>query len=128
MKTVLFVFTIFMVSMMVSIEALAKDVRDMSEPPFIMSSYDEFNDMQTEQKEAYLKALELNFKAIAPLKENDSKKLEEASEWYPSWNHIRKVVYDYCEEKEAEKNCEKLMDIRVKILSNYAMKPFNLDK
>ena len=125
MKKIAFVVTVFAISMMASIEALAKDVRDMSKPPFIMSSYDEFNDMQKEQKEAYLKALELSFKAIAPLKENDSKKLEEASEWYPTWDHIRKVVYDYCEAKDAEKNCDKLIDLRIKILSNYAMKPFD---
>lgn len=127
MKTFVFVFTLFMSSILMSGEALAMEGRDMSEPPFIMSSYDEFNDMQKEQKEAYLKELEINFKDIGALKDKMGK-LVEASEWYPSWNEIRKVVYSFCEEKHAAKTCEKLIDLRVKTLNNYALKPFDLEK
>jgi hypothetical protein len=124
----IFSLTLFFVSFLTSFEALAKEARDMSEPPFIMSSYDEFTDLQKEQKDLYLKELALSFKDVPSLKANDTAKLDEASEWYASWDLIRKSVYDYCDENAAAKVCEKLADLRVKTLNNYALKPFDLDK
>jgi hypothetical protein len=127
MKAVLFLFLFFITSLM-SFAAFAKEARDMSEPPFLMSSYDEFSDLQKEQKESYLKELAVTLTEVPALKITDATKLDEASEWYAGWNLIRKSVYDYCEENAASKTCEKLSDLRVKTLNNYALKPFDLDK
>lgn len=126
MKTFVFVLTFVFTSIAFSSVALAQEALNMSEPPFIMSSYDEFNDMQKEQKDAYLKDLELAFKDIPALKVHTSEKLTEASEWYPSWDLIRKSVYEYCQENIASKNCEKITDLRIKALDSYSVKPLDL--
>lgn len=113
-----------LISLLIPFAVSAQSARDMSEPPFFMSSYDEFNDFQKEQKESYLKEMVLTFKEVPALKVHDAAKLEEASEWYASWDLIRKSVYDYCDENQTAKVCKNLADLRVKTLNDYALKPF----
>lgn len=119
-----FALMMLLIALVTPLEASAQAARDMSEPPFIMSSYDEFNDFQKEQKESYLKEMVLTFKDVPALKVHDAAKLEEASEWYASWDLIRKSVYDYCDENQTAKVCKNLADLRVKTLNDYALKPF----
>lgn len=125
---IFFLLSLFSVSALTSFEAFAKEARDLSEPPFIMSSYDEFSDLQKEQKETYLQGLILNFKSVPSLKEYDATKLDEASEWNESWDLIRKSVYNYCDDNGTMKVCAELADLRVKTLETYALKPFDRDK
>lgn len=115
---------ILLFSLLTPFAASAQAARDMSEPPFIMSSYDEFHDFQKEQKESYLKEMVLTFKEVPALQVHDAAKLEEAAEWYASWDVIRKSVYDYCDENLKAKVCKNLADLRVKTLNDYALKPF----
>ena len=115
---------IVLTSLLTPFAASAHEARDMSEPPFIMSSYDEFHDFQKEQKESYLKEMVLTFKEVPALQTHNAAKLEEASEWYASWDLIRKSVYDYCDENLKAKVCKNLVDLRVKTLNDYALKPF----
>ncbi len=103
------------------VPAAPSDEINMSEPPFWMSSYDEFNDLQPVQKEFYLEKLLPYLSEIPGLDPVSKKQLLEASEWHQGWNHIRKKVYMSCQDKERQKTCEEIADIRLQaldILSN----------
>jgi hypothetical protein len=96
--------------------AQASDEINMSEPPFWMSSYDEFNDLQPIQKELYLEKLLPYLSEIPGLDPVSKKQLMESSEWHQGWNHIRKKVYMSCQDKERLKTCEEIADIRLQAL------------
>ncbi|QLY25648.1 hypothetical protein [Bdellovibrio sp. KM01] len=103
------------------VPAPPSDEINMSEPPFWMSSYDEFHDLQSVQKEFYLEKLLPYLSGIPGLNPVSKKQLLEASEWYQGWNHIRKKVYVSCQDKERIKTCEEIANIRLQaldILSN----------
>lgn len=94
----------------------ATDEINMSEPPFWMSSYEEFNDFQPEQKEFYLEKLLPYLSKIPTLDPVSKKQLKDASEWFQDWNRIRKRVYMACQDKEMFKTCEEIADIRLQTL------------
>lgn len=93
---------------------------NMSEPPFWMSSYDEFNDLQDDQKELYVKKLLPKLAGIPSLKETTKDQLKEASEWYQGWNSIRKKIYQYCLDTTVQTACEDIADVRLQALDMYA--------
>lgn len=102
--------------------AAAKDVNapgeeiNMSEPPFWVSSYEEFQDLQKFQKDFYLDKLYPHLKEIPQLEPVSKKELHEASEFYQEWNRIRKKIYVACQDKEMKKECSKIGHIRLQAL------------
>ncbi|XGC81428.1 hypothetical protein ACES2L_02880 [Bdellovibrio bacteriovorus] len=100
--------------------SLAADKIDMSAPPFWMSSYDEFKDLRADQKEFYLQKLEVSLKAIPSLEKTSREKLNEAAEWYQTWNSIRRKLYEACQNKELLKECDQIAEIRLQALDMYA--------
>ncbi|UOE99819.1 hypothetical protein [Bdellovibrio reynosensis] len=99
--------------------SMAADKIDMSAPPFWMSSYDEFKDLRADQKEFYLEKLQVSLKSIPGLEKTSKSKLEEAAEWYQTWNSIRRKLYQACQDKELVKECEQIADIRIQALDMY---------
>ncbi|MDG0816916.1 hypothetical protein [Bdellovibrio svalbardensis] len=94
---------------------------DMSEPPFYMSSYDEFHDLQPEQKEFYLeKFLPLVNTKIPSLEKVSKEKLQEASEWHETWNSLRKKLYESCQDSSLKDSCEQIAEVRIKALNLFA--------
>ena len=101
----------------------AKDVNapgeeiNMSEPPFWVSSYEEFQDLQKFQKEFYLEKLLPLLKEVPRLEPVSKKQLQEASEFFQEWNRIRKKIYEACQEKNMKKECTKIGDVRLQALN-----------
>lgn len=93
---------------------------DMSEPPFWMSSYDEFNDLQTEQKDFYLEQLKKELIKFPKTAGVSSQTWEDAGDWYRSWGSIRVKVYQSCLNPEFRAQCDKLADLRVETLDFFA--------
>ncbi len=89
---------------------------DMKGPPFWMSSYDEFNDLQPFQKEFYLEKLAPQLAKVPSLKKLTPGKLKDASEWYQDWGDIRRKLYVACSGKSLEKTCEDIAEIRIETL------------
>lgn len=94
----------------------ASDEINMSEPPFWMSSYEEFKDLQQFQKDLYLEKLQPYLSKIPALDPVSKKQLLDATEWYQDWNRIRARVYRACQDKEMLKTCEEIADIRLQAL------------
>ncbi len=94
---------------------------DMSEPPFYMSSYDEFHDLQPEQKELYLeKLLPLMTAKIPSLEKVSKEKLQEASEWHETWNDLRKKLYESCQDKNLNEACDQIANVRLQALNLFS--------
>jgi hypothetical protein len=94
----------------------SSDEINMSEPPFWMSSYEEFKDLQQFQKDLYLEKLLPYLSKIPALDPVTKKQLQDATEWYQDWNRIRVRVYRACQDKEMLKTCEEIADIRLQAL------------
>lgn len=101
----------------------AKDVNapgeeiNMSEPPFWVSSYEEFQDLQKFQKDFYIEKLLPLLKEVPRLEPVSKKQLQEASEFFQEWNRIRKKIYEACQEKNMKKDCAKISDVRLQTLN-----------
>ncbi|MFM6928318.1 MAG: hypothetical protein ACKOX6_07630 [Bdellovibrio sp.] len=101
----------------------AKDINapgeelNMSEPPFWVSSYEEFQDLQKFQKDFYLEKLLPLLKEVPRLEPVSKKQLQEASEFFQEWNRIRKKIYEACQEKDMKKECRKIENIRLQALN-----------
>ncbi|AFY02678.1 hypothetical protein [Bdellovibrio bacteriovorus] len=93
---------------------------DMNEPPFYMSSYDEFADLQQDQKDLYLQKLLTLKEKIPSLDYVNKEKLDEGSEWYATWDGMRKKLYNSCQEKELIPACEEFADLRIEVLNLHA--------
>lgn len=93
---------------------------DMNEPPFYMSSYDEFADLQQDQKDLYLQKLLTLKEKIPSLDYVNKEKLAEGSEWYATWDGMRKKLYYSCQEKELLPACEEFADLRIEVLNLHA--------
>ncbi|MBO9665552.1 MAG: hypothetical protein J7501_01905 [Bdellovibrio sp.] len=89
---------------------------DMSEPPYWMFSYEEFHDLQQMQKDLYMEKLLPNLAKVPRLDPVSKKELEDAGEWFQSWNRIQRKVYEACQDKEMLVTCEELSDIRLEAL------------
>ncbi|WP_413290287.1 hypothetical protein [Bdellovibrio sp. HCB337] len=96
---------------------------NMSEPPFWMSSYDAFKDLRESQKDYYLEKVLPLITQIPSLNKKTKKDLDEAREWYQSWDQIRKKVYIYCQDKSVEKTCNEIADVRLKTFDLFARTP-----
>jgi len=108
----------------------AKDVNapgeeiNMSEPPFWVSSYEEFQDLQSFQKDFYLEKLLPLLKEVPRLEPVSKKQLHEASEFFQEWNRIRRKIYEACQEKGMKKDVGKIENVRfqaLNLLSNQKM-------
>ncbi|KHD89787.1 MAG: hypothetical protein OM95_01575 [Bdellovibrio sp. ArHS] len=98
-------------------EAKEKDADiDMSAAPFWMSSFEEFRDLREEQKKFYLEKLVQEFKKLSGLEKVTLHELKEAADWTPSWNTLRRKLYVACQDKEMEKTCEEIADVRIAAL------------
>lgn len=101
----------------------AKDINapgeeiNMSEPPFWVSSYEEFQDLQKFQKDFYLEKLLPHLKEVPRLEPVSKKQLQEASEFFQEWNRIRKKIYEACQEKNMKTECAKIEEIRLQALN-----------
>jgi hypothetical protein len=89
---------------------------DMSEPPFWVSSYDEFKDLSKEQKAFYIGKLGSAIKLIPSLKKMKKDDFLQASKDEEAWSEMRKKVYLYCADKTVVKNCESFAAIRKQAL------------
>lgn len=97
-------------------EALPPEM-DMSEPPFWMSSYDEYKDFQPSQKEYYIANLIPALNKISGLESVSNESMEEASEWYRKWDGIRLKLYKACQKEELSEKCDEVAEVRVKALN-----------
>jgi hypothetical protein len=93
---------------------------NMSEPPFWMSSYDEFNDLKDSQKAVYLENLFPMLQKVPALSAKTKENLNEASSWHESWEHIRKKIYEFCQDKESLDTCKGFADVRIKAFDVFA--------
>ncbi|MBS1968863.1 MAG: hypothetical protein JSU04_01060 [Bdellovibrionales bacterium] len=93
---------------------------DMSKPPFFMSSYDTFHDLQDSQKDFYLANILPLLNKIPSLSQKTKKDLDEARDWYQSWDQIRKKVYEYCQDQTVQKTCDEIADVRLKTFDLFA--------
>lgn len=127
MKTLMSLFVLMMLLQVQS--AKAKDLSpdadlgptiNMAEPPFWLSSYDEFNDFQDDQKELYVKKLLPKLSAIPALKEMTKTQLQEASEWHQGWTSMRIKIYQYCLDKSTQPVCDDIESVRGEVLDMYS--------
>lgn len=95
---------------------------DLSEPPFWMFSYDEFKDLQNDQKSFYLGQVESELKKIPTLNSLTKDGIKEASEWSEGWDIMQRKLYRACTEKSHQKTCERLADLRVQALDMHSNK------
>lgn len=94
---------------------------DMTAPPFWMSSYEEFNDLRPDQKEFYLEKLLPVAGKVPGLEKLTKEKLKEASEWYQSWNSLRRKLYEACHGNSSlSATCEQAADVRIAAINMYA--------
>lgn len=93
---------------------------NMAEPPFWLSSYDEFNDFQDDQKDLYVQKLLPKLAAIPALKETTKAQLKEASEWHQGWTSMRIKIYQYCLDKSTLPVCEDIESVRGEVLDLYS--------
>ena len=101
---------------MTSVRAAEPAGLDMSEPPFWLSSYDEFKDLSKEQKAFYLGKLGPALEQIPSLKSMKKDQLLGASKNEEAWSELRKKVYASCKDKSVIKTCENFSAIRVHAL------------
>ncbi|WP_374029090.1 hypothetical protein [Bdellovibrio bacteriovorus] len=101
---------------------VGEDKIDMAEPPFWMSSYDEFKDLRPEQKTFYLEALTKALPKVPSLEGTDKHTLEEAAEWYQSWNILRRKLYVSCHKSSLHETCQKIAALRKEALGMFANK------
>jgi hypothetical protein len=90
---------------------------DMSAPPFWMPSYEEFSDLQPDQKSFYVNTLHPALSQIPALKTKTLDQLKEAGKWQESWDYIRTKIYQYCQNKDVKKNCEAIAQVRTQALA-----------
>ena len=93
---------------------------DLSEPPFWMFSYDEFKDLQQDQKSFYLSHIETELKTVPSLKDVTKAGLSEASQWHEGWNIIQRKFYRACQEKDHQKTCERMENLRLQALEMHS--------
>lgn len=96
------------------------DVIDMSVPPFWMFSYEEFSDMQQAQKDFYLEKFVPLAAKVPGLEKISKEKMKDATEWFQSWNILRRKIYESCKDPALSKTCESLADVRVDALNLFA--------
>jgi len=97
---------------------------DLSEPPFWMPSYEEFSDLKPDQKSFYVNTLHPALSQIPALKTKTLDQLKEAGKWQESWDYIRTKIYQFCKDKEndkeAIKTCEAIANVRTQTLAIHA--------
>lgn len=89
---------------------------NFDEPPFWMPSYDEFADLDKEQKDYYLAHFLPQLKDVPLLNEVSKDQLQDASEWAASWKDLMVKVYRFCQDKSATKKCESISETRLEAL------------
>lgn len=96
---------------------------DMENPPFWLFSFEEFSDLQEEQKSFYITNLHSKLSKVPSLKQKTKVQLSDALQTENSWDQIRRKVYEFCQKKSALKTCEGLADVRLQALDIRSVKP-----
>lgn len=115
MKLFKFVFTILLFSSY-SV-AQTSGTPNFSEPPFWLFSYEEFTDMQANQKKLYLRELMPLLKKVPEFKKIKESSVASWSANKTDWEEMMDKVYKHCSQKSAPKYCEKMADIRLKAIN-----------
>nr|WP_295903293.1 hypothetical protein [uncultured Bdellovibrio sp.] len=98
----------------------AKAEIDMSEPPFWMPSYEEFNDLQPAQKDFYLEKFMPLVAKVPGLEKLSKEKMKDATEWFQTWNSVRRKLYEACQDSSIHATCEEIADVRIDALNMFA--------
>ncbi|MFS4460364.1 hypothetical protein [Bdellovibrio sp. HCB2-146] len=131
MRAPLFILFVFVLNMFIAEYSSAAKVIDASvktdesridfnKPPFWMFTYDEFADLNQEQKDFYLEKFLSKLKDIPLLQEVTKTELNEAAEWAASWKDLQVKLYRYCQDKQALKKCENIADVRLQALDLFS--------
>lgn len=112
----------------VSLAARAEGEIDLSSAPIYMTSFDEYKNYQPDQKEYYLTHMVPALQKIDKLESITRESMEEASDWYKSWDGIRLKLYRACQNKKLQKKCEEIADIRIQTLDILAIKKVNVNE
>ncbi len=91
----------------------SEEKRDLREPPYWISSYDEFNDLQDEQKKFYLLHLFPQLEKVPETKKMSTADLESASLWYQDWDRMRSKISKYCDQNKDPDLCGEIADVRL---------------
>lgn len=95
-------------------------VINMEEPPFWLSSFEEFSDLRESQKEFYLKKLDTALDKVPALKGTTIEDLATATKSAEKWGALRLKIYEFCAEKAQSKVCENISEIRLQALDMFA--------
>lgn len=87
-----------------------------------MPSYDEFKNLQAEQKEYYLRQVTPSLNKIPGLEKVSQTSLADASDWYKAWDGVRHKLYTACLKDSLAKACDEVADVRIKTLENFSVK------
>lgn len=131
MRAPLFILFIFVLNMFIAeyssaakvIDATIKTGEDrinFDVPPFWMFTYDEFADLNQEQKDFYLEKFFPQLKDIPLLQEVTKSELNDAAEWAASWKDLQVKLYRYCQDKQAVKKCETIAETRIQALDLFS--------
>ena len=89
---------------------------DLSKPPFYMFSYEEFTDLQQEQKDFYLEKFQVALAQVPALQNTTKENLKDAAEWNETWDKMAIKLYEFCGEKDSQKVCDDISEIRLDAL------------
>lgn len=95
----------------------------MQNPPFWMPSFDEFHDLQANQKDYYSQSFLKLIKTVTPLSNVKGPALLEAQQLYTEWDNLRAKVYDLCDGPAPAPVCAKLAEARVRTLMMNSTRP-----
>lgn len=97
-------------------------------PPFYMFNYDEFSDLQSFQKDFYIEKFQLALAQVPALQNTTKENMKEAAEWAESWKQMQTKLYQFCGEKDSQKVCDDISDIRIQALDMFALHQTKADR
>lgn len=101
---------------------------NFDEPPFYMFTYDEFADLQSFQKDFYLEKFRVALAQVPALQNTTKENMKEAAEWADSWKQMQTKLYQFCGEKDSQKVCDDISDIRIQALDMFALHQSKADR
>jgi|GEM_PF-1791689 hypothetical protein len=119
-KYILLTVLVFVINVLASEYSHAATGYDPSVPPFYMMSYEEFGDLQQDQKDFYVEKFQVALAQVPALQNTTKKDIQEAAEWSSSWDRMGKKLYEFCGEKDSQKVCDNISDIRMQTFDIYA--------
>lgn len=101
---------------------------NFSEPPYWMMSFDEISDMPWHQKDYYFKKLNPALQKIPELKGLKKNKLKNWVADRNDWEKLMTTVYEECSDKDSEKLCKILENIRIDAIEREGIKQNSKDE